>query len=409
MMLQPRLRFPSSLSLRLPRTIACNRPVQILTAGILPHPKGAGHSHFSIAAFCGKTPPKIVKSPAATLLPRLSQREKDELAYPPDALPGGRDVDTPYGAIKVYEWGPEDGKKVLLIHGLTTSSIAVGAIASELVKRGYRVMTFDLWGHGYTDSCADLDYDIRLYTSQLLLAITSSKLSWTGATGFGLVGCSLGGAIAASFAGYFPQMVNSLAFLVPAGLIRKERLAAQMRLLELGSLLIPSRILEKLIMKRLTQPLFEDNRDNSSSVGGDVERKPCQREAQASLRYPHVTVSETMRWTMQNHKGFYTSFMSTAKHMHGTGQLERWRLLRDRPNKTLIIAGSNDPIIVADELHEDAVEALGDNLDWRVLEGAHDITIARPKEIADAIFDSWQLEDMPIKPDSVMTKDRCDT
>jgi hypothetical protein len=38
---------------------------------------------------------KIIKSPTATLLPRLSQVEKDALPYPPDTLPGGRDVDSP--------------------------------------------------------------------------------------------------------------------------------------------------------------------------------------------------------------------------------------------------------------------------------------------------------------------------
>jgi hypothetical protein len=38
---------------------------------------------------------KIIKSPAATLLPRLSSAEKEALPYPPDALPGGRDVHSP--------------------------------------------------------------------------------------------------------------------------------------------------------------------------------------------------------------------------------------------------------------------------------------------------------------------------
>ncbi|KAK0106398.1 hypothetical protein ONS96_004029 [Cadophora gregata f. sp. sojae] len=300
-----------------------------------------------------------------------------------------------YGIIKVFEWGPEDGKKVLLVHGLTTSSIAVGAMASELVERGCRVMTFDLWGHGYTDSCGDLDHDIRLYTSQILLAVTSSKLSWVGNTGFGLVGCSMGGAIAAAFAGYFPKMVDSLALIVPAGLIRRERLESQMRLLRLGTLLLPSVILEMLIMRRLTQPLFEDHKDNSPYQTGDGKNQLSQKEVKPCQRYPQVTVSGSMNWAMQNHKGFYTSFMSAAKHMHGSGQLERWRLLRDRPNRTLIVAGSKDPIIVSEELYEDAVEALGDNLDWKVLEGAHDITITRPKDIVDAICDSWQLEGTP--------------
>ncbi|KAL2072387.1 hypothetical protein VTL71DRAFT_11730 [Oculimacula yallundae] len=345
---------------------------------------------FSFAAFGRKSQPKIIKSPASTLLPHLSQKERTNLPYPPDALPGARDVDTPvfipYGTIKVYEWGPKNGRKVLLIHGLTTSSIAVGAIAHELVARGYRVMTFDLWGHGYSDSPADLDHDVRIYTSQILLAISSSELSWTGGDGFSLVGCSLGGAISAAFAGYFPKMVNGLALLVPVGLVREERLAAQMRLLKMGTLLLPSSFLKKIIMRRLTEPLFDDG------VGDDEGKGECRsNEVQASLKYPNLTVADTMKWTMESHQGFYNSFLSTAQHMQGSGQLGVWKLLRSRPNKTLIIAGSKDPIVVADELYEDATEALGDKLDWKVLEGRHDVTIMRPKEIVDELCRSWDL------------------
>ncbi|KAG4438032.1 hypothetical protein IFR05_006491 [Cadophora sp. M221] len=399
-----------SLLSRLSQTIAYHRPVRTPGVGILPYPKYVDCSNFSLAAFRRKARPRVIKSPIATLLPYLSKSEKDALPYPPDALPGARDVETPHGTMRVYEWGPEDGRKVLLIHGLTTSSIAVGAIAHELARRGCRVMTFvklnpfrllnlsmisntrqDLWGHGYTDSCLDLDHDIRLYTAQIFLAVTSSHLSWTGDGGFGLVGCSLGGAISVEFAGYFPNMVNSLALLVPAGLIRKERLATQMKILEIGTLLLPSGLLEKLIMKRLSQPLFENGVNEPASSRKERGSKSSDPEAQASLKYPHITVPETMKWAMQNHKGFYTSFMSTARHMQGTGQLEKWKLLRRREDRTLVIAGSNDSIVVAEELYEDVREALGDKLDWRVLEGAHDITILKPKEIVDALCESWEI------------------
>lgn len=62
--------------------------------------------------------------------------------YPPELFPGGRDVDTVYGTIKVFEWGPEDGDKVLLVHGIGTPCIALGDMAWELVRKGYRVMLF---------------------------------------------------------------------------------------------------------------------------------------------------------------------------------------------------------------------------------------------------------------------------
>lgn len=64
------------------------------------------------------------------------------LPYQPDTLPGGRDVDTPYGSIRAYEWGPEHGRKVLLVHGISTPCIALGAVAETLVSHGCRVLLF---------------------------------------------------------------------------------------------------------------------------------------------------------------------------------------------------------------------------------------------------------------------------
>lgn len=62
--------------------------------------------------------------------------------YPPNVFPGGRDVDTPFGMINVFEWGPEDGEKVLLMHGIGTPCVALGDAAKHLVSKGYRVMLF---------------------------------------------------------------------------------------------------------------------------------------------------------------------------------------------------------------------------------------------------------------------------
>ena len=68
----------------------------------------------------------IIRSPRATLLPQLSDDEIAILPYPPDVLPGARDVTSPYGTVRVYEWGPEDGRKVLLVHGISTPCVALG-------------------------------------------------------------------------------------------------------------------------------------------------------------------------------------------------------------------------------------------------------------------------------------------
>lgn len=43
------------------------------------------------------TTPEVIESPASTLLKGLSEKEIGELPYPPDALPGGRSVESPVG------------------------------------------------------------------------------------------------------------------------------------------------------------------------------------------------------------------------------------------------------------------------------------------------------------------------
>lgn len=87
----------------------------------------------------------ILPSPRTTILPGISEEENSKLPLPNDVLPGARDVNTPYGSIRVYEWGREDGPKVLMVHGITTPCIALGGLAHALVDRGCRVMLFDLY------------------------------------------------------------------------------------------------------------------------------------------------------------------------------------------------------------------------------------------------------------------------
>ena len=87
----------------------------------------------------------VIPSPRIQLLPKLTEEAISKLPYPPDALPGARDILSPYGSIRAYEFGPEDGRKVLLIHGISTPCLALGAVAHGLVDKGCRVMLFDLY------------------------------------------------------------------------------------------------------------------------------------------------------------------------------------------------------------------------------------------------------------------------
>jgi hypothetical protein len=96
----------------------------------------------TITSALRSAPSTIIPSPVQSKLPQLSEEEIQQLPYPPDAVPGGRDVNSPYGTVRVYEWGPEDGDKILLIHGISTPGIAMADLARKLVRRGCRVMMF---------------------------------------------------------------------------------------------------------------------------------------------------------------------------------------------------------------------------------------------------------------------------
>jgi hypothetical protein len=89
-----------------------------------------------------RSSPRIIPSPRETVIPALAPEDLRDLPYPENALPGARDVDSPYGTTRVYEFGPRDGPKVLLIHGISTPSIALASLAHKLVDKGCRVMMF---------------------------------------------------------------------------------------------------------------------------------------------------------------------------------------------------------------------------------------------------------------------------
>ena len=217
---------------------------------------------------------KVIPSPLKTLLPRLSEEEAGNLPYPPDAFPGARDVQSPYGSLRVYEWGPEDGRKVLLVHGISNPCIALGAIAHGLADKGCRVILFDTPGRGYSSTPVPTPHSARLYTTSILLALTSSPISWTGNdTSFSLIGYSLGGGISVNFTSYFPALVNSLVLLAPAGLVRGNRITLLNKFLY-NTGLINEATLEGIMKRKLARGDPPTKADRQSIPERESKEKP---------------------------------------------------------------------------------------------------------------------------------------
>ncbi|KAK4137000.1 alpha/beta-hydrolase [Trichocladium antarcticum] len=367
-----------------------------------------------------------IPSPLKTHLPSLSPAEVALLPYPPTVLPGARSVPTPYGSIHVFEFGPEAGEKVLLLHGISTPCVALGTVAEELAGRGYRVMLFDFFGRGYSDTPTGVEFDVRLYTTQILLVLASSRLGWMGDDGFHLVGYSLGGGIAAAFARWFPRMVRSVVVVAGGGLIRAAHVSWRSRMLYTRGWL-PEGLLMGLIRRRLMPKRGEEGVTTETKMAGevvDVGQGGKHKNSDASgghgfdnavllARRPGHTVSSVMGWQLRHHEGFIPAFVSSIRHApiyeqkedwYALGQLLAERRERDttgwedaadglpglRGGKILLVLGADDPVIVKEELVHDATAVLGeDGFEAVLLNCGHELVMTNGTEVAGVITGFW--------------------
>lgn len=113
-----------------------------------------------------------------------------------------------------YRWiGPVRGPVAVMVHGLTTPSIVWDGIAEGMALLGYRVLVYDLYGRGLSDAPAGAQ-DRGFFLQQLNDLLDDQGL----AEDLTLVGYSMGGAIATSFAAANPHRMKRLILLAPSGL-----------------------------------------------------------------------------------------------------------------------------------------------------------------------------------------------
>ncbi|KAL8941808.1 MAG: hypothetical protein Q9211_001660 [Gyalolechia sp. 1 TL-2023] len=332
-------------------------------------------------------------------------------------LPGARDVATPHGTMRVYEWGSEDGPKVILIHGDTTPAPVLGPIANDLVRKGCRVLMFgklsknqaaysriqavcliqpadrtfslvDLWGRGYSDAPLHVRFDSRLYVTQVLDALASSSIPWTGigSNGFAIIGYSLGGSIAMSFAAYFPNLVNSLILLAPGGILRKMPSGYD------SFAFRHQRFYRWRYLRNLTGKLL----DLDIAVGVHMNYSEPDRSLSAqnvttaatSCKHPQksaVDILAITQWQFDCHQGFVHSFLSNVQYGPIMNQQTDWHkvceILRGdssstaalpngsklRGGRILTIFGKEDTIVVGNEVEQDLVRMLGGDEHLRVV------------------------------------------
>ena len=106
--------------------------------------------------------------------------------------------------------GSPDSPLVVFVHGFSVPSYIWVPTYQALLNEGYQVLSFDLYGRGYSDR-PERVYDINLFYVQLKELIDKLDID----SPVHLVGLSMGGPIVARYGHTHPDQVSSITLVAP--------------------------------------------------------------------------------------------------------------------------------------------------------------------------------------------------
>ncbi|MCE9647670.1 MAG: alpha/beta hydrolase [Chloroflexi bacterium] len=107
--------------------------------------------------------------------------------------------------------GGINGRLVVLVHGFSVPSFIFDNTFEFLIKAGFRVLRYDLFGRGYSDR-PRIAYNVEAFVRQL-----KELLDGLGLNHVTLVGLSMGGPITTAFIDRYPDYVDRHVLIDPAG------------------------------------------------------------------------------------------------------------------------------------------------------------------------------------------------
>ncbi|MGH1414081.1 MAG: alpha/beta fold hydrolase [Pelagimonas sp.] len=108
---------------------------------------------------------------------------------------------------------PSDKPLLVCIHGWSTASYAWRELRPKFQEKGYRVLTYDLYGRGYSERPPGKQ-SVEFFTQHLSELLERLQLDQVQ---LNVVGYSMGGAIAARFVSERLEQVDRLLLIAPAG------------------------------------------------------------------------------------------------------------------------------------------------------------------------------------------------
>ncbi len=236
--------------------------------------------------------------------------EDHDLDGPTRASAAGSFVRLRQGYTHYELGGPESGSEVVLVHGFSVPYFIWDPTFAALTSAGMRTLRYDLFGRGFSDR-PRLTYNMELFVGQLL-----GIMDVLGLERVDLLGLSMGGAIATSFAVDFPQRVGRLVLIDPVG-------AQAMPL--------------NLLYRLATLPVV------SELILGIAGTERMVKNVASDFFDPALVARFQQRYRDQmQYRGFKRAILSTVRSGMLAGVPEAYKRLGELSNPVLLIWGEND-------------------------------------------------------------------
>jgi pimeloyl-ACP methyl ester carboxylesterase len=266
----------------------------------------------------------------------------------------GSFIQTPGGLTHYELGGNESGEAVVLIHGFSVPYFIYDLTFEFLTRSGFRVLRYDLFGRGFSDRPA-ARYDIHLFLDQLTGLLDALHFTRP----VSLIGLSLGGIIASTFTVKYPDRVNKLVLIDPAG-------ARPIAFSPLQRVALLPFVAETILSLARSETLIK-------SASKDF--------------FDPVLVEHFMsRYKVQlEYKGFRRAILSTIRDGMLGSFIETYKALGKMDKKVMLFWGRNDMTVPLE--HSQDLLGVLPNVEFHVFEGCGHIPhYERPDEANPLLF-----------------------
>ncbi|WP_299193515.1 alpha/beta hydrolase [uncultured Litoreibacter sp.] len=257
------------------------------------------------------------------------------------------------GTTHVHYRGPVRGPLIVAVHGLTTSEYVWDDIAADLNDVGFRFVSYDLYGRGYSDR-PSAPQDEAFFVRQLeeVLAEAGNPESVI------LMGYSMGASISVAYAAKHPDKVEKLILIAPAGM--SDTVDGHEKFLR-------------------DTPMIGDWVVRVLGARSRRKRHAATRETDPKrVEFSRKQLAES------DYRGFLPAVLSSGRHMLKQNQADKHRTLEEERVPTFAVWGEGDTVIPLTALG-DMTQANRAVVHETVAGADHGLPYTHPRQVASAI------------------------